>query len=390
MNAAINAGFARRLEHTSDGSSKFWQVAVEGSEATVTYGRIGSNGRESVKAFASPAEAKAFADKKIAEKMRGGYVVDDSFQLSTGAAPSLGAAASAPTQGGVLNARLAAATATTTPSAASAAGEVNLAKHYSRAAHQLRKVTTGFKELVDTLESYAPDQSNNRMSFLFALDPKTLVDVKAKQTEFQAFVDGPAAPLLRDPITGTMPRAALDNIHQTLAAFAQWAKTDIKLPSMMSAPYAVRGLVETPLRHTVFELPSLDVITAPKLTAKEFAKLSANEQMNIVGRAEARGYVVEDLGDDEADVKALIGGAGLKTIYAYIEDVVEQDVDNYGGDGTPEVGEPSIVGLEAIKNGDEIIAYKVETHLNWQPDDIDRIGEHLILPGGTLTGESWR
>ncbi len=391
MNAAIRPGFARRLEHTSDGSSKFWQVAVEGNEAKVTYGRIGSDGRESVKAFASPAEAKAFADKKIAEKMRGGYVVDDSFQASSAPAPSLGAAASAPVQGGVLNARLASATATAAPAAASATGEIDLAKHYSRAGEQLRKVTEGFEGLVDALETYAPKKpANNRLAFLFKLDPQTLVDVKAKQAEFQAFVDGPAAPLLQDPVSGTMSRGDLEGLHQTVAEFAKWAKSGIRLPSMMSNPHAVLALVETPLRGAVYELPRLDVITAPKLTAKEFAKLSASEQMNIASQAQARGYVVEDLGDDEADVKALIGDAGLKTIYAYIEDVVEQDVDNYGGDETPEVGEPSIMGLEAIKNGNEIIAYKVETHLNWQPDDIDRIGEHLILPDGTLTGEDHR
>lgn len=391
MNAAIRPGFARRLEYTSDGSSKFWQVAVEGNEAKVTYGRIGSDGRESVKAFASPAEAKAFAEKKIAEKVRGGYVVDDSFLASTAPAPALGAAAAAPVQGGVLNARLAAATATAAPTTALATGEVDLAKHYSRAGEQLRKVAEGFKGLVDALETYAPKKpANNRMAFLFKLDPQTLVAVKAKQAEFQAFADGPAAPLFQDPVSGTMSRGALESVHQTVADLAKWSKSGIKLPSMMPKPWDVLGLVQTPLGSTVRELPRLDVITAPKLTAKEFAKLGADEQMSIVSQAQARGYAIEDLGDDEADVKALIGEAGLKTIYAYIEDVVEQDVDNYGGDETPEVGEPSIVGLEAIKNGNEIIAYKVETHLNWQPDDIDRIGEHLILPDGTLTGEDWR
>lgn len=63
----------RRFEMVEGSSSKFWQISIDGSSFTVTYGRIGSAGTSKTTACASPDAAKAEADKLIAEKTRKGY-----------------------------------------------------------------------------------------------------------------------------------------------------------------------------------------------------------------------------------------------------------------------------------------------------------------------------
>eukprot|EP00854_Cymbomonas_tetramitiformis_P007985 gene7985-9492_t len=62
---------AAYLEH---GGSKFWEVKVKSKEATVSWGKVGSDGQSMVKAFDKPADAKAFAAKQTDEKRKKGYV----------------------------------------------------------------------------------------------------------------------------------------------------------------------------------------------------------------------------------------------------------------------------------------------------------------------------
>ena len=55
-------------------SNKFWEISVDGCEATVRYGRIGTAGTSKVKTFADAEAAQRDADKLIAEKTGKGYV----------------------------------------------------------------------------------------------------------------------------------------------------------------------------------------------------------------------------------------------------------------------------------------------------------------------------
>jgi DNA ligase-1 len=64
----------RRFEFVEGSSSKFWEIQVAGTEVTVRFGRIGTNGQTQTKAFGDDAAAKAHADKLIAEKTGKGYV----------------------------------------------------------------------------------------------------------------------------------------------------------------------------------------------------------------------------------------------------------------------------------------------------------------------------
>jgi predicted DNA-binding WGR domain protein len=61
------------LSEESGGSHKFYEAVVQGKELTIRFGRIGDAGQTSTKTFASPEEARAEAQKKIAEKTRKGY-----------------------------------------------------------------------------------------------------------------------------------------------------------------------------------------------------------------------------------------------------------------------------------------------------------------------------
>jgi len=74
---AAKAGGAsgrRYFEFVEGSSSKFWEITVAGSEHTVRYGRIGSDGRALTKSFASPAAAAADAETLIGKKTAKGYV----------------------------------------------------------------------------------------------------------------------------------------------------------------------------------------------------------------------------------------------------------------------------------------------------------------------------
>lgn len=64
---------ARRFEMEEGGSSKFWEIALEGSDVTTRWGRIGTNGQSKTKTFPTEVKARAEHDKLIAEKTGKGY-----------------------------------------------------------------------------------------------------------------------------------------------------------------------------------------------------------------------------------------------------------------------------------------------------------------------------
>lgn len=57
-------------------SSKFWQIDLDGSTFTVTYGKIGTAGQTQTKSFGSAAEAEKEHEKLVREKTKKGYVLD--------------------------------------------------------------------------------------------------------------------------------------------------------------------------------------------------------------------------------------------------------------------------------------------------------------------------
>ncbi len=63
----------RRFELVEGTSSKFWEIAREGSVVTVRYGRIGTDGQTSVKDHGALAKAEAEHDKLVREKTKKGY-----------------------------------------------------------------------------------------------------------------------------------------------------------------------------------------------------------------------------------------------------------------------------------------------------------------------------
>ncbi|WP_009633875.1 WGR domain-containing protein [Synechocystis sp. PCC 7509] len=57
----------------AEGSHKFYEAIVNGTELSVRYGRIGDRGQVQVKSYPTPEKAQAEATKKINEKLRKGY-----------------------------------------------------------------------------------------------------------------------------------------------------------------------------------------------------------------------------------------------------------------------------------------------------------------------------
>jgi DNA ligase-1 len=64
----------RRFEFVEGSASKFWEVNIAGTDVTVRFGRIGTNGQSQTKTFADTAAAQRHADKLVAEKTGKGYV----------------------------------------------------------------------------------------------------------------------------------------------------------------------------------------------------------------------------------------------------------------------------------------------------------------------------
>ncbi|NOJ82884.1 WGR domain-containing protein [Myxococcus xanthus] len=64
----------RRFEFVEGSSSKFWEPELKGNTFIVTFGRIGTAGQRREKAFADEAGARKEYEKKVAEKLREGYL----------------------------------------------------------------------------------------------------------------------------------------------------------------------------------------------------------------------------------------------------------------------------------------------------------------------------
>ncbi len=70
---AVASPGRRYFELSDDKSYKFWEIGLNGTIVTVRYGRIGTNGTEKTKAFATVDAAEKHREKLIAEKTGKGY-----------------------------------------------------------------------------------------------------------------------------------------------------------------------------------------------------------------------------------------------------------------------------------------------------------------------------
>src|SRR5262245_43757749 len=70
---AAGIGTKRYFEFVEGNSSKFWEISVAGTDITVRFGRIGSNGQTKTKSFSDEAAARKHADDLIEEKTGKGY-----------------------------------------------------------------------------------------------------------------------------------------------------------------------------------------------------------------------------------------------------------------------------------------------------------------------------
>jgi len=80
----------KRFELVDGKSSKFWEVALVGSDLELSWGRIGSDGQSQTKSFASPEKAALERDKLIRSKTKKGYalVSDDEGGAQASATPT--------------------------------------------------------------------------------------------------------------------------------------------------------------------------------------------------------------------------------------------------------------------------------------------------------------
>jgi DNA ligase 1 len=72
--SATTVNHTRRFEFKEGSSSKFWECTSDGTEVMVRFGRIGSQGQATRKAFASEQTAGQHVAKVVGEKLAKGYV----------------------------------------------------------------------------------------------------------------------------------------------------------------------------------------------------------------------------------------------------------------------------------------------------------------------------
>ena len=73
-NPAFNYAASTYYEFSDDRSFKFWEVAMEGVNVGVRYGRIGTKGQVQLKTFDTPEVAQGEMEKLIRSKVRKGYL----------------------------------------------------------------------------------------------------------------------------------------------------------------------------------------------------------------------------------------------------------------------------------------------------------------------------
>ncbi|MCY2993880.1 MAG: WGR domain-containing protein [Planctomycetota bacterium] len=64
----------RYFEFVGGNSAKLWELGISGTEVTVRFGRIGTDGQTQVKSFPDPAAATRHAEKLVTAKIGKGYV----------------------------------------------------------------------------------------------------------------------------------------------------------------------------------------------------------------------------------------------------------------------------------------------------------------------------
>ena len=62
-----------RLEYNDKASQKFWEVSATGNTINIKYGRLGTNGQNSVKKMGTLDAAKKEIEKLIKSKLKKGY-----------------------------------------------------------------------------------------------------------------------------------------------------------------------------------------------------------------------------------------------------------------------------------------------------------------------------
>jgi predicted DNA-binding WGR domain protein len=99
-----------RYEFVEGTSNKFWEISLDGSSFSTTYGKIGTSGTTTQKDWDSDEKAKKEYDKLIAEKVKKGYLLVGGGAKAAApkaaapkaAAPKAAATKSAPAAGGWL------------------------------------------------------------------------------------------------------------------------------------------------------------------------------------------------------------------------------------------------------------------------------------------------
>lgn len=356
-----------RLENTAGGASKFWEAQVNGHQATIRFGKIGTAGQTQIKTYGSEAEAKAAVEKVAKKKLADGYLAD---AYGAGTAPTVASGVTA----GAGEPR---------PHALAEVMSSRLSlNERNRFAYYLQQVVDGlgaFRKKVDAHVNPAPGTPLGRVKEI-PLEVKA--DIAAKHDEVVARLADRYQAFLKPTNDNSPSLELLDEVGAWLKALSTW-QGELKIGAFALGFDSPQGPFANALTASLAALPVPPNPELTNLNAAQFAKLGESNVFAVFADPEKFGYRLEAM--DEAVGKKfitkLIGADRVKELLAEVKAAAEQDVE-YAPRGR--AGKPTLTDLEVLKNGDETVAYKVTAHCNAQPSDNDLLVDWTLDAKGKL------
>ncbi|MBK6683522.1 MAG: WGR domain-containing protein [Deltaproteobacteria bacterium] len=357
-----------RLENTVGGASKFWEAKVIGNQATIRFGKIGTDGQTQVKIYGSEAEAKSAIDKVAKKKLADGYVADgyDTARGEPNVASGVTAGAGETRTNAVAEVMI---------------SRLSLSER-TKFAYYLQQVVDNLGAFRKKVEAHVNPEPGARMAFVKEIKPEVKADIAAKHDEVVALLGGKYAAFLKPTEANSPDLALLAEMNVWLKELSTWQGA-LKIGAFALGFDSPQGSLTNAVTSSLAALPRPPKAELTRLDAANFSKLGESDVFAIFADPEKFGYRLEAMDDaiGKKFITKLIGAERVKELLAEVKAAAEQDVE-YAPRGR--AGKPTLTDLEVLKHGDETVAYKLTAHCNAQPSDNDLLVDWTLDAKGKL------
>lgn len=356
-----------RLENTTGGASKFWEAQVQGNQATIRFGKLGTNGQTQVKTYGSEAETQAAVEKVAKKKLADGYVADG-YGLGPGPTVASGVTAGA---------------GDPKPHALAEVMTARLSfNERNRFAYDLKQAIDGLGALRKKVDAHVNPEPGERLGFVKEIRPEVKADIAAKHEEVVALFADRYQAFLKPTNHNSPSPELLDEVGAWLKALSTW-QANLKIGAFALGFDSPQGPFANAVTASLASLPRPANPELTGLNASQFARLGEGDVNTIFADPEKFGYRLEGLDDaiGKKFITKLIGAERVKELLAEVKAAAERDVE-YAPRGR--AGRPTLTEIEVLKSGDETLAYKLTAHCNAQPSDNDLLVDWILDAKGRL------